>query len=158
MNPTAYHEAGHAVMALIVGRHITLSTIESDGKWLARTELEDTVEPPPDTPEWDRWNEDEIMVKCAGFVAEEKCVGSAICLPVRLAAHPGDESLYIARRKYPEPRTCNDYLYRMLARTKERIAQRWADVEAIAAAFEQHGRLGGAEIDRVLQPSWNRAK
>ena len=98
------------------------------------------------------------MVKCAGFVAEEKCVGSAICLPVRLAAHPGDESLYIARRKYPEPRTCNDYLYRMLARTKERIAQRWADVEAIAAAFEQHGRLGGAEIDRVLQPSWNRAK
>ena len=64
---TAYHEAGHAVMALALGRPIQQVTIEADAKRLGHCEIKKgTFRPNPDALET------AILILLAGVAAEAR--------------------------------------------------------------------------------------
>ena len=151
MNPSAYHEAGHVVVARLIGRRIQQVTIEPDREYPAKTELDDTREPPHGTAEWVQWNEDELMLKCAGAVAEGKFLGPGHSAKAMLLANPDDDPYSIAGLRYPNEPARSDYLDRILERTRKCIEDNWEDVQAIAAALMQRGRLDAAAINSVLQ-------
>jgi hypothetical protein len=157
VNPTAYHEAGHVVMARILGRKLLRTTIEPGDDWPAKTELDDTIEPDIGTEKWDQWNEEELLMKCAGAVAEARCLRCQCDSKYKLIAHQGDSPLALATRRYPDARERDKYLDRMLDQTKRRIESHWAEVELVAAALEKRRSLDGADVDTVLRSHENRS-
>lgn len=68
---TAYHEAGHAVMALICGRPVHKVSVRPNATRLGQCEFRKGVQRPSDD-----WIESEILIALAGAAAEELHVGS----------------------------------------------------------------------------------
>jgi hypothetical protein len=67
---TAYHEAGHAVIALALGRAIDRVTVVPNQRFLGSCQLQKgRVKPTKD------WLEDEILILLAGIVAESRFSG-----------------------------------------------------------------------------------
>ncbi len=67
---TAYHEAGHAVIALTLGRAVERVTIVPNQGYLGACHMQKTrVKPTKD------WLEDEILILLAGMVAESRVTG-----------------------------------------------------------------------------------
>lgn len=67
---TAHHEAGHAVIALTLGRAVERVTIIPNQGYLGACHMQKTrVKPTKD------WLEDEILILLAGMVAESRVTG-----------------------------------------------------------------------------------
>ena len=70
LEATAYHEAGHAVIALTLGRAVERVTIVPNQGYLGACHMQKTrVKPTKD------WLEDEILILLAGMVAESRVTG-----------------------------------------------------------------------------------
>jgi ATP-dependent Zn protease len=75
LTATAYHEAGHAVMALMLGRQIqkvsiTPANLQTGGRRLGICEMKKgRLKQPKD------WLEDEVLILLAGMVAEARFTG-----------------------------------------------------------------------------------
>lgn len=70
---TAYHEAGHAVIALELGRSIQRVSIVPGREWLGRCEFQKgRVRPSED------WLEREILIALAGLAAEARHTGQYV--------------------------------------------------------------------------------
>jgi hypothetical protein len=70
LNATAYHEAGHAVMALALGRPIHRVTVVPNQNYLGACQIQKgRFKPTQD------WLEDEILILFAGMVAEAQVTG-----------------------------------------------------------------------------------
>ena len=67
---TAYHEAGHAVIALALGRSIQRVCILPGRKWLGRCEIQKGRTRPSED-----WLEREILIALAGLAAEARHSG-----------------------------------------------------------------------------------
>ena len=133
---TAYHEAGHAVMALSLGRPVHRVSIVARQNWLGLCEFRKGVQRPSDD-----WLETELLIALAGMVAE--------------AIHTGRPDELGAARDLRHARKL------MLARTTERSLPRyeqrmvnkadchlrddatWRAVEAIAQALLDSATLSG---------------
>lgn len=134
---TAYHEAGHAVMALSLGRPIHKVSIVGNQSRLGHCQIQKgRFRPTKD------WLEDEILILYAGMVAEAQYTGND--------ATPGATSDLRAIRYYATQRASGE---RQVDRLERRLFDKcehhltdpsmWQAVESIARELLRNATLSG---------------
>jgi ATP-dependent Zn protease len=133
---TAYHEAGHAVIAMALGRPVRAVSILPNGDFLGTCHFHKGVFRPSKD-----WLEQEILIAVAGVAAE--------------AIHTGEHAWEGATRDFQYARRlaarragdrqAERLLRRSLAKVENLFAdeQHWKAVELIAAELLQHGAISG---------------
>jgi hypothetical protein len=133
---TAYHEAGHAVAALALGRPVQRVSIRPDHDYLGRCAFGKGVFRPSED-----WLEREILIALAGVAAEARHTGH---YPVEAAAH---DLRYVRRLAVQRsgPRQAERLERRLLAKAEHLLVQggHWRAVEFIAAELLRRGALSG---------------
>lgn len=134
---TAYHEAGHAVIALALGRAIQRVTIVPNQSYLGACQIQKgRVKPSHD------WLEDEILILFAGMVAEARITGTYCPQGAaqdlrgvrRLASMRADGERQVAR------------LERRLLDKAEYLVQdevHWTAIELVAGELLKHETISG---------------
>jgi len=133
---TAYHEAGHAVMALALGRTIHKVSVLPNRERLGEVRFAKGAAKPTDD-----WIEREILIALAGPVAEAKFTGTFS----HAAAH---DDLRFVRRLALErksDRAAARYEQRMLDKTEYMLADdaTWNAVAMVAEELMKHGEISG---------------
>src|SRR5262245_24506389 len=136
---TAYHEAGHAALALIVGRGVHRVTIEPKQDRLGRCEFRvGAVRPSAD------FIEEEILIALGGLAAEARHTGDYAW------DEAGRDLQYVRRlavQRAGEARA--ERLVQRLLRKVEHLlgdAGHWRAVEAIAAELMKSGAVSGRAV------------
>jgi hypothetical protein len=142
LKATAYHEAGHAVMALFLGRPIQKVTIAPGKSAIGDPHLGMChIKKEPGKGSKD-WFEDEIMILLAGMVAESQITGQ-YC-----AAGAAQDLRYV--RRFLQSRAESDRQIerlerRLLSKTENHLsdATLWTAVESIAAELLKSETISG---------------
>ena len=123
----AYHEAGHAVVALALGYRCYSVAIEDAGRAVC-----------------DEPAEHALALMIASFIAEAKCMGEAdIWRDEADRVRAADLALWIARG---DMNTASSLLSTVTAQAKARIEEHWAEIETIANALVEKRKLSGEEV------------
>ena len=123
----AYHEAGHAVVALALGYRCYSVAIEDAGRAVC-----------------DEPAEHALALMIASFIAEAKCMGEAdIWRDVADRVRAADLALWIARG---DMNTASSLLSTVTAQAKARVEEHWAEIETIANALVEKRKLSGEEV------------
>lgn len=144
---TCYHEAGHAVMAILLGRSIHKVSAVANSLRLGQVEFKTGA-----AKQSDDWIEAEILIALAGPVAEAKFTGT---FDERSAGRD-----LRAVRKFAEDRVgdrqAERYERRMIAKAEYLLSDEatWKAVEAIAAELLAKGTVSG----RAAKHHFDRAK
>jgi len=161
---TAYHEAGHAVAALLLGLPLEEVSISTDaehelvGGTHCRPRL---AHLDPDT-HWGRVTPEDagqlraaIMVSCAGPLAEARCTGR---FTWRCGEGDRETAMEYARYVRHDPAAFQAYLDALFRQTTELIyaPQTWPLVEAVARALLERGRLDGPQARRLVEQASRR--
>lgn len=133
---TAYHEAGHAVIALALDRPVHRVSVLPKLKRLGQCEFKKGV-----SRGTDDWLEREILIALAGLAAEARHTG-------RYGLSEADQDLRYVRRlvlQRTSERAAERYERRMLAKVEYLLSDdvNWAAVEAIAAELLKLGTISG---------------
>lgn len=133
---TAFHEAGHAVVALALDRPIHKVSVLPGRDLLGQCQFGKGVHRPSDD-----WLEREILIALAGLAAEARHTGQYD----RLAA---GRDLRVVRKLAAQragERQADRLERRMLAKTENMLADdaNWRAVEAIAAELMKLGTISG---------------
>jgi ATP-dependent Zn protease len=133
---TAYHEAGHAVVALALGRPVSRVTIIPDQKRAGLCEFRKGTFRPSDD-----WLEREILIALGGVAAEARYTGN-----YAWDGAARDERFVrsLAVQRAGERRAAR-LQRRLLAKVEHLLAQEenWRAVEAIAAELLRAGTISG---------------
>jgi hypothetical protein len=123
----AYHQAGHAVVALALGYRCYSLALEHGGKAVC-----------------DEPAEHALALLIASFITEAKCTGETdIWRDEADRVRAADLALWIARG---DMNTASALLSTVTERTKARVEEHWTEIETIANALAEKGRLSGEEI------------
>ena len=133
---TAYHEAGHAVIALALGRTIHKVSVLPNRERLGECRFGKGNARPTDD-----WLEREILISLGGMAAEARFSGT-------YATDAAKEDLRFVRRLARErksDRAVERYEQRMLDKVEAMLAdeETWAAVVRIAAELMKHGTISG---------------
>ena len=133
---TAYHEAGHAVIALALGRTIHKVSVLPNRERLGECRFGKGSAKPTDD-----WVEREILIALGGPAAEARFTGT-------FANDEATQDLRFVRRLALErksPRAVERYEQRMLDKVEYMLADEgtWKAVELIAAELLKHGTISG---------------
>jgi hypothetical protein len=162
----AYHEAGHAVMASLVGRKVECATIEPEGMTaghpvhdrsvlVARGNGEERLgsQRKPLLEEVIR----EVMVDYAGVLAQAKFTGAP---PNPAVAHIDMDAATTILQRYCGP---HKKKIRLLAEYGKECAQTeleqsvvWSEVSAVAEALLSKRTLNGSAFTEALQDGYSR--
>ena len=153
LRATAYHEAGHTIMRLELGRRVTHVTIKPKGDTLGHVRHR----PPKVDVEWfwadwatRRWTETAIMVALAGPEAEKRLMGRRNNIGAS-----GDDAWVaeLAIRAIVGDEERNAYLRWLELRVRDFVAfsQFWVQVESVAAALLERETLTGKEVDQIRE-------
>jgi ATP-dependent Zn protease len=141
---TAYHEAGHAVMALALGRPVHRVSVLPDGQFLGLCRFGKGIFRPSED-----WLEREILIALGGIAAE--------------AIHTGDYAWDGAARdrqyvrglavQRAGERQAERLERRLLAKAEHLLAQQghWRAVELIAAELRQRGVISGRAARHLFE-------
>ncbi len=151
---TAYHEAGHAVIALALGRSIQRVSILPGRKWRGRCEIQKARTRPSEDG-----LEREILISLAGLAAEARHTGQYDC-------KGAVQDLRTVRRLAVQragERQANRLQRRLLAKVERLLDQEgyWRAVQLIAAELQHCETISGraarhffdqgcAQVDRPL--------
>ena len=148
---TAYHEAGHALMAHLCGQQITEVEIVGDAD---HTGSVHSLSFPPDSSSGDGPDAErdaiEQRLKCvlAGTVAEAMTSG-------RMHWDDTSEDLDLAvRLAMPLVEDCEmvlPFLNEIRSRIESDLRDHWGVVEAIASELLEQKSLPGAEVRRIIE-------
>lgn len=146
---TAYHEAGHAVMALIMGRSVQkVSIIPSQNRLGACTLQKGRSKQVQDKLEA------EMLILLAGMAAEGRKSGR---YNVEGAAQDlrGVEKLALARSG--NAKQASKLIHRMLDKTHNLLSDKatWKAVKAIAAELQKHESISGRAAKHHLTMAQN---
>lgn len=133
---TAYHEAGHAVAALALGRPVAKVSVLSNRERLGACHFQKGVFRPSKD-----WVEQEIIISLAGLAAEARHTGE-------YARDAAERDLRYVRDlavNRAGPRQADRLERRLLAKTEYLLADdgNWRAVEAIAAELLARGEISG---------------
>jgi ATP-dependent Zn protease len=133
---TAYHEAGHAVMALALGRPVHRLSVLPDGHFLGLCRFGKGVFRPSED-----WLEREILIALGGIAAEARHTGNYAWDG---AARDQQYVRGLAVQRAGE-RQAERLKRRMLAKAEHLLGQQghWRAVELIAAELLQRGVISG---------------
>lgn len=141
---TAYHEAGHAVLALILGRPVERVSILPDSRFAGHCQFGKGVIRPTED-----WLEREMLIALGGIAAE--------------ARHTGDYAWQGAARdqRYVEElavqragaRRAERLQRRLLAKAEHLLAQQghWRAVELIVAELLRCGTISGRAVRHLFE-------
>jgi ATP-dependent Zn protease len=132
----AYHEAGHAVVALVLGRPVHVVSVLPDRDNLGLCEFKKGAFRPSDD-----WLEREILISLAGLAAEALRTG-------HYAYDGAARDLQFVRRLAVEragERRAERLQRRLLAKVEHLLAraENWRAVERIAAELMRRGSISG---------------
>src|SRR5690242_10583354 len=133
---TAYHEAGHAVMALALGRPVHRVSVEADREGLGLCEFRKGVVRPSED-----WLEREILIALGGLAAEARLTGD-------YAWDAADRDRQYVRQLAVQragERQAERLERRLLSKAEHLLSQEghWRAVELIAAELLQRGVISG---------------
>jgi len=136
---TAYHEAGHAVMALLHERPVLKVNILPQGERLGICQFRKGVQRPSND-----WLEAELLIALAGLAAEARFTGI-------YDEHGAGRDLYSVRKlalMRTNDRSVDRFDKRMLAKAENILADDriWAAVVSIAEALLKSGILSGRAV------------
>lgn len=141
---TAYHEAGHAVAALALGRPVHRVSVLPDRDRLGWCEFRKGVFRPSED-----WLEREALIALAGMAAEARHTGE-YALPE--AAQDLRYVRKLALQRASE-RSVERLERRLLAKTEHLLADddHWRAVESIAAELLKHGQISGRAARHLFE-------
>lgn len=133
---TAYHEAGHAVVALALDRPVHRVSVLPNRERLGQCEFGKSRYRPSED-----WLEREILIALGGYAAEARHTGT-------YGTEEADHDLRYVRRlvlQRKSERAAARYEERMLAKVEAILADdaNWRAVELIAAELLKHGVISG---------------
>ncbi len=141
---TAYHEAGHAVVALALGRPIHRVSVLPDGPFLGLCQFgKGTFRPSDD------WLEREMLIALGGIAAEARHTGNYAWDG---AARDQQYVRQLAAQRAGE-RQAQRLERRLLAKAEHLLAQEghWAAVELIAAELLRRGVISGRAARHLFE-------
>lgn len=141
---TAYHEAGHAVIALALGRTIHKVSVLPNRERLGECRFGKGNARPTDD-----WLEREILIALSGMAAEARFTGI-------YATDEAKEDLRFVRRLALErksDRAVERYEQRMLSKVESMLNDEgtWKAVELIAAELLKHGAISGRAARHLFE-------
>ncbi len=141
---TAYHEAGHAVVALTLGRTVHKVTVLPNRERLGECRFGKGNTKPTD----DRL-EDEILIALGGLAAEAHFTGT-------YATASAGQDLRLVRRLAlgrKSERAVERYEQRMLDKVESLLADEatWRAVKLIAADLVKHGTISGRAARHLFE-------
>ena len=147
---TAYHEAGHAVVALALDRPVHRVSVLPNRERLGQCEFQKG----PFKPSED-WLEREILIALAGFAAEARHTGT-------YNTHEADHDLRYVRRLVLQrklERAAARYEERMLSKVEAMLSDdaTWRAVELIAAELLKHGVISGRAARHLFEQATREA-
>lgn len=133
---TAYHEAGHAVIALCLNRLVDQVTIMPKLRYLGKCKFKKAQRRSSDD-----WIENEILIALAGMVAEARHSG-------RYDRQSAGMDLRFARKLMElraSPRAMENFEKRMITKTEYMLSDEktWLAVETIARELLKTGTISG---------------
>jgi ATP-dependent Zn protease len=145
---TAFHEAGHAVVALALGRPIHRVSVLPDGQFLGLCLFGKGVFRPSED-----WLEREILIALGGIAAEARHTGNYAWDG---AARDQQYVRRLAEQRAGE-RQAERLERRLLAKTEHLLAQErhWRAVELIAAELLQRGVISGRTARHLFDRGCN---
>jgi ATP-dependent Zn protease len=140
---TAYHEAGHAVVALALGRPVQRVSILPDRERLGHCEFKKGKFKPSED-----WLEREILIALGGLAAEARFTGD-YAWGGAARDHRYVHSLAVQRAG---ERQAGRLTQRLLAKAEHLLAQEsnWRAVELIAAELLEHGVISGRAAQHLF--------
>jgi hypothetical protein len=150
---TAFHEAGHAVMAELCGRHVTEVEIVGDREH-AGTVRSLALAPDPvveAVPEIEAEEvERQLKIMLAGLVAETIVSGRE---EWDESSEDLDVAVRFAMRLVDDCEDVLPLLEDIRAEVEHELRLRWPAVETVAWALMQHKSLSGTELRKLLAPT-----
>ncbi len=148
LTATAYHEAGHAVMALLLGRQIqkitvTTANLQTGGRRLGICELKKGR-----AKQTKDWIEDEVLILLAGMVAEARFTGEYCPLgagqDLRTVRH-------LLQTRAGNERQCERLERRALTKTEHLLSDPVATkaMECIAAELIDKNMISGRAAQHI---------
>lgn len=149
---TAYHEAGHAVMAQLCGQHVTEVEIIGDEEHAGtvqsrRLSEEQPSECDPSIPTAPI--ERRLLCVAAGMVAEAVAGGKSSWDE---SSEELDEVVRLAMRVVGDCERVIPFLEVVREHTEDILRQDWPAVEALADELMERRRMTGEEVRRLLTP------
>ena len=141
---TAYHEAGHAVVALALDRPVHKVSVLPGRDLLGQCQFGKGVFRPTDD-----WLEREVLIALAGMAAEARHTGG-------YCRDGAARDLRYARRlalQRATPKTLDRFERRMLAKVENLLADEghWRAVELIAAELMKQGTISGRAARHLFE-------
>ena len=141
---TAYHEAGHAVVALALERPIHKVSVLPGRDLLGQCQFGKGVFRPTED-----WLEREVLIALAGMAAEARHTGG-------YCRDGAARDLRYARRlalQRATPKTLDRFERRMLAKVENLLADEghWRAVELIAAELMRQGTISGRAARHLFE-------
>lgn len=154
LDAIAYHEAGHAVMAFLIGTPIKYATVIPDKEYIGmvrispRYKVEDVMSLSPIDWKMQKIIESDIMVKLAGQLAEAKYLGKEI--DDVLTDH--ETSVSMMDNIVSSDEELDAYYDWLTIRTRNFIVspRNWPIVEAVAKELLIHKQLSGRKVRRII--------
>jgi ATP-dependent Zn protease len=148
---TAFHEAGHAVVAEVLGRRVKLVQI-SRRAGLMRTEVIPKIDlrSPPRNARERRDREREVVIYFAGLVAEEGLTGKRNLYGIGSDFSAIHSLLRVNRSDKDDVIAAGGRLYN---RTVSLVFRNRPSVERVAEALVQHRQLSGRAVRHILRRS-----
>lgn len=148
---TAYHEAGHAVVALALDRPVHRVSVLPNRDRLGQCEFRKGVFRPSED-----WLEREILIALAGMAAEARHTGT-------YSREEAEQDLRYARRlllQRGSERQLERQERRMLAKVEHLLADdgHWRAVELIAAELLKHGVISGRAARHLFDRGCSQAE
>ncbi len=146
---TAFHEAGHAVMALALGRPVACVSIRPDHRFLGVCEFGKAVFRPSED-----WLEREMLIALAGAAAEAQHTGEYAWGAADRDRAYAEE---LAAERAGDARKAQRLLRRTLAKAEHLLSrdENWHAVETIAAELLRLGEISGRAARHLFEQSQN---
>ena len=143
---TAIHEAGHAVVAHLLG--LTVSQVEVIGNGEDFGSCHTLRLPSGEAIAREHALEDALLVACAGAVAE--CIASG-AREWDEDSHDLERAVHLALQLTGDCEKAHDLILRTRRRVRRALMRHWNAVETLAETLVRDGRVGSAEVSRIVK-------